>query len=153
MKRLAAIGTLLAMLAAPAAALACPKTSTSDVADEVMCLQCGVPLNLAEDAPSAKRERAYIQQMVDQCRSKAQIKDALVAQFGHNVLADPKSKGAWLVPAIAFGAAVIALAFAALRFWRRRRGPKPSATAAAEPSPALTGDAARLQADIDRYDL
>ena len=138
---------LIALLAVPpVAATACPKTSTSDIADEVMCLQCGVPLNVAETAPSAIRQRAFIQQLVDQCKSKAEIKTALVAQFGSNVLADPKSKGAWLVPALAFGAGMLALGFAALR-WRRRRSPK--ATAA----PAPAGDAARLQADMDRYDL
>jgi cytochrome c-type biogenesis protein CcmH/NrfF len=116
----AALAALL--LAAPATAIAasCPRTSTSDIADEVMCLQCGVPLNLAEDAPSAKRERAYIQQLVNQCRSKEQIKTALVAQFGSNVLADPRSSATWLVPALAFGAAAVALLFGALR-WRRRR--------------------------------
>jgi cytochrome c-type biogenesis protein CcmH len=141
---LAAIVALLAF-AAPAAAATCPKTSTSDVADEVMCLQCGVPLNVAEDAPSAKRERAFIQQLVEQCRSKEQIKAALVAQFGDKVLADPKAKATWLVPAIGFAAAIAALGAAALR-WRRRRPPPPAAAAPA-------GDTSRLDADLERYDL
>jgi cytochrome c-type biogenesis protein CcmH/NrfF len=152
-----AIATALAglLLLAPAAlAAGCPKTSTSDIADEVMCLQCGVPLNLAENAPSAKRERAFIQRLVDQCHTKDQVKDALVAQFGDKVLADPKEKATWLVPAIGFAAAVVALGFAAFR-WRRRRGRPgsgpPAETASPTPSPA--GDAARLQADLDRYDL
>jgi cytochrome c-type biogenesis protein CcmH len=131
-------------------AIACPNTSTSDVADEVMCLQCGVPLNVAEDAPSAKRERAFIQQLVDQCKSKEEIKTALVAQFGDNVLADPKSKTTWLVPALGFAAAVVALGLGAWR-WRRRR--RSSAAAAPAPSPAPAGDAARLQADMDKYEL
>ena len=96
MKLLLAVAATLA-LATPAAA-ACPRTSTSDVADEVMCLQCGVPLNVAEDAPSANRERAYIQSLVNQCKSKSEIKTALVAQFGDRVLADPKAKATWLVP-------------------------------------------------------
>jgi cytochrome c-type biogenesis protein CcmH/NrfF len=137
---------MLFLAAPPAAALACPKTSTSDVADEVMCLECGVPLNVAEEAPSAKRERAFIQQQVEQCRSKEEIKTALVAQFGDKVLADPKTKATWLVPALGFAAAGVALAFAAMR-WRRRRG-RP-----APPAPAAASDASRLQADIDRYDL
>ena len=140
--RLLAVLALLAF-ASPAAA-ACPKTSTSDVADEVMCLQCGVPLNVAEDAPSAKRERAFIQQLVDQCKSKAEIKDALVAQFGDRVLADPKSKATWLVPALAFAAAAIAIAFGAFR-WRRRARPAPA--------PAPPVDDSRLQRDMERYDL
>jgi cytochrome c-type biogenesis protein CcmH len=132
-------------LAGPAAADAsCPRTSTSDVADEVMCLQCGVPLNVAEDAPSAKRERAFIQGLVEQCRSKAQIKDALVAQFGDRVLADPKSKTTWLVPAIGFAAALVAIAFGAYR-WRRRKPPAPPETPVADDS--------RLTADMERYDL
>jgi cytochrome c-type biogenesis protein CcmH len=146
-----AVVLMALFLAAPATALAagCPKASTSDIADEVMCLQCGVPLNLAEDAPSAKRERAFIQRLVDQCRTKDQIKDALVAQFGTQVLADPKAKATWLVPALGFGAALVGFAYAALR-WRRRRGPGATPPAA---TPAPTGDAARLQADLDRYDL
>ena len=138
--RLLAIAALL-VFASPAAA--CPRTSTSDVADEVMCLQCGVPLNVAEDAPSAKRERAFIQGLVDQCRSKEQIKTALVAQFGDRVLADPKSKTTWLVPALAFAAALVALAFGAYR-WRRRERPA---------APPAVADDSRLNADMERYDL
>jgi cytochrome c-type biogenesis protein CcmH/NrfF len=141
------------LFAAPATAATCPKTSTSDVADEVMCLQCGVPLNVAEDAPSAKRERAFIQQLVDQCKTKAEIKTALVSQFGDKVLADPKAKATWLVPALGFGAAIVLLAAGAWR-WRRRK----SASAAAGPDvaaapPAPTGDEARLEADMERYRL
>jgi cytochrome c-type biogenesis protein CcmH/NrfF len=143
----------LVLLALPSSALAagCPKTSTSDIADEVMCLQCGVPLNVAEEAPSAKRQRAFIQQQVDQCKSKEEIKAALVAQFGENVLADPQEKATWLVPALAFGAAVVALGFGAFRWRRRQRAD--SVTPAAAPAPAPTGEAARLQDDLDRYDL
>jgi len=147
--RLIAVLFAALLFAAPATAATCPKTSTSDVADEVMCLQCGVPLNVAEDAPSAKRERAFIQGLVEQCRSKEEIKTALVAQFGDKVLADPKEKATWLVPAIGFAAAIAALGVAAWR-WRRRRSSPPSASA---PAPAPAGDTARLDADLERYDL
>jgi cytochrome c-type biogenesis protein CcmH/NrfF len=143
-----ALIAIVVLLAAPASALACPQTSTSDISDEVMCLQCGVPLNLAEDAPSAKRERAFIQQLVDQCKSKDQVKTALVAQFGHNVLADPKSKATWLVPAIGFAVAILGLGLGVLQWRKRRVAPAPSAPAAAP-----TGDDARLEADMDRYKL
>ena len=138
MKILAVVALLV--FASPAAA--CPKTSTSDVADEVMCLQCGVPLNVAEDAPSAKRERAFIQGLVEQCKSKSEIKTALVAQFGDRVLADPKSKTTWLVPLLAFVAAAVAIGYGALR-WRGRAKPVP-------PPPV---DDSRLKADMERYDL
>jgi cytochrome c-type biogenesis protein CcmH len=150
-KAIAALLVATLASAAPAAAATCPKTSTSDVADEVMCLQCGVPLNVAEDAPSAKRERAFIQGLVDQCRSKDEIKAALVAQFGDKVLADPKEKATWLVPALGFAAAIAGLTLGAFR-WRRRR-PQAAAAATATAAPAPSADAARLDADLDRYDL
>jgi cytochrome c-type biogenesis protein CcmH len=145
------MATVLALLlaAVPASAAAsCPKTSLGDVEDEVMCLQCGVPLNVAEDAPSAQRERAYIQEQIDRCRSKQQIKDQLVAQFGDRVLAEPKQTGAWLVPALAVAAGALAVAFAAWR-WRRRRAAATRPAAPAVPA----GDAARLDADLERYEL
>jgi cytochrome c-type biogenesis protein CcmH/NrfF len=154
----AVIAAVLALAALPASALAatCPKTSTSDVADEVMCLQCGVPLNVAEDAPSAKRERAFIQGLVDQCRSKDEIKTALVAQFGDKVLADPKEKATWLVPAIGFAAAIAALGAGAWR-WRRARTAgslaRGQSGVSPDPVPAATTDTARLDADLERYDL
>src|SRR3712207_8402077 len=52
----------------------------------------------------------FIQQQVDRCKSKDEIKAQLVAQFGDRVLAEPKGDSAWLVPAIgiAGGAAAIA---------------------------------------------
>ena len=144
------VATALAMLLlAPASALAaCPKTTLGDVENEVMCLQCGLPLNVSENAPSAVRQRAFIQQQVDACRSKDEIKAQLVAQFGERVLAEPQDDSAWLVPAIGVALGVVAVGFAAVR-WRGRRGdtgPSPA------PEPVAAGDAARLQADLDRDD-
>jgi hypothetical protein len=63
------------------------------VENEVMCPVCGTPLNLAEEAPQAERERAFIEREIDRCRSKAQIKRALVAEFGESVLALPGDEG------------------------------------------------------------
>jgi cytochrome c-type biogenesis protein CcmH len=139
-----------ALAPAGAAAAGCEKTTLPDLEDEVMCLQCGVPLNVAEDAPSAKRERAFIQAQIDRCRTKQQIKDQLVAQFGDRILADPKGSTAWLVPVLAFVAGVLAVAFAA---WRWRAARIRAAKAPTAGAALSTGDAARLKADIDRYDL
>jgi cytochrome c-type biogenesis protein CcmH len=143
--------TLLLVLAFPAvAAAACPRTSLGDVSDEVMCLQCGVPLNVSSEAPAARRERAFIQQQVDQCKSKQQIKDALVAQFGTAILAEPQKKSAWIVPAIAALAGLIGVGLAAFT-WRKRRAS--AAPAGATPAAVSQGDSARLDADMGRYDL
>ena len=141
-------------LAAPAAAATCPKTSTSDVADEVMCLQCGVPLNVAEDAPSAKRERAFIQGLVEQCRSKEEIKAALVAQFGDSVLALPSKDGfnvsAYVAPLLVILLAGAALIIGLVRW--RRAGPTSARAAAAFASPRGIdpADAARLDEELRR---
>ena len=152
MRRAIAIALLL-LLVAPAASLAaCPKTSLADVEDEVMCPVCGVPLGLATEAPQAQRERAFIQREAERCKSKQQIKKELVAQFGDRVLALPPEKGfnlaAYLVPAAIVLGGIAAVGVIALR--RRRR---PGATAPPA-TPALAGDdAARLEADLERYDL
>src|SRR5436190_15401729 len=149
-----ALATILVLLlVAPAASLAaCPKTSLADVEDEVMCPVCGVPLGLATEAPQAQRERAFIQREAERCRSKAQIKNELVAQFGDRVLALPPDKGfnvaAYIVPALIVVAGGAAIATVAVR---RRRGPGGGAL---PKTPALAGDdAARLDADLERYDL
>jgi cytochrome c-type biogenesis protein CcmH/NrfF len=147
-----ALATLLA-LAAPAAASAadCPKTTLGDVEDEVMCLVCGTPLDLATDAPQADRERALIQRMVDDCATKEQIKTRLAAEFGDRVLALPGDDGfdlaAYLVPALVILLAGGALTAAAIQ-WRGRRGP-PAAGGSAPDSAARE----RIDADMDRYDL
>jgi cytochrome c-type biogenesis protein CcmH len=153
MKRLIAAAVLLLLLAPAASLAACPKTSLADVEDEVMCPVCGVPLGLATEAPQAQRERDFIQREVARCKSKQQIKDELVAQFGNRVLALPPQKGfdlaAYLVPA-----AIVLLgmgAVAALIVKRRRSGATPATPGS---TTALAGeDAARLEADLERYDL
>jgi cytochrome c-type biogenesis protein CcmH len=143
---------VLLLLAAPALAAA-PRTSLPDVEDEVMCPICGTLLQLAE-SPQAQRERAFVRRQIAAGKDKAEVKDALVAQYGPEVLALPSDSGfdlsAYLVPAIAFLAAVVALGFGVAR-WRR------SGRSSGSPPPGSRGpaaeDAERLEADLARYDL
>jgi cytochrome c-type biogenesis protein CcmH len=153
MRRLAP--TLLAVLAlaAPAAAAAAaPQTTLNDVEDEVMCTVCGVPLNLATDAPQAIRERAFIRARVAAGDSKDEIKRKLSDEFGPAVLAMPEAKGfnltAYLVPA-AVVLALLAALVALVPRWRRRSRDDAQSEAGPELSAA---DAARLDADLARYD-
>ena len=93
------------MLALPAAAAAQePQTSLPDIEDEVMCPICGVTLELATEAPQAIQEREFIRERIAEGQTKDEIKDALVAEFGPEVLAVPEAKGfdlaAWLVPGV-----------------------------------------------------
>jgi len=144
------------MLALPTAVVAaeCPKTSLAAVEAEVMCPVCGTPLGLASEAPQANRERALIQRLIDRCRSKEEIKDVLVAQYGPGVLALPEAEGfnlsAYLIPALAvlLGAGGIAVA---ARRWRRDggSGPPPAADGTGADSAANK----RLDADLERYEL
>lgn len=143
----------IAMALLPTSASASSQTRIADVEDEVMCPICGTLLELSE-SPQAQRERAFIARLIAAGRTKQQIKDALVAEYGPRVLAQPRASGfdltAYLVPAIAFLVAAVALAVGVAR-WRRNAPPAGSQT------PAATGPegeaAKRLEADISRYDL
>jgi cytochrome c-type biogenesis protein CcmH len=152
----AALAAILAVLVIAPAALAagCPKTSLGDVENEVMCPACGTPLSLATEAPQAQRERDFIQGLIADCRSKDQVKRALVAQFGEQVLALPGDEGSdfgdvlvYVVPALGVLLAAAGIAVAATR-WRRRS--RPAAPAGTAPSGTAS---ARLDSDIERYDL
>jgi cytochrome c-type biogenesis protein CcmH len=148
---------ILALVAAPAAmAQDCPKTTLGDIEDEVMCPVCGTPLGLASEAPQAQRERAYIERLIASCKSKDQVKQALVAEFGDSVLALPGDQGdddfgdvlVYVVPALGILLAAGGIAFAVVRWRRRGDGPgggRGRTLAGAEGS--------RLEDDMERYDL
>ena len=121
-----------------------------------MCLQCGVPLNVAEDAPSAQQERAFIDQMIARCATKSQIENALVAQYGDRVLALPRAHGfglsAYLVPIAAAVAGLLIVGALAFR-WRRARPRREAEAAVAPAAPLETAESRRLDADLERYRL
>lgn len=157
MRRAAATGVALLALLAPApAALAqdCPQTTLADIEDEVMCPVCGTPLGLATEAPQAQREREYIEGLIADCRSKDEIKQALVAQFGEEVLALPGDEGdddfgdvlVYVIPALGILLAAGGIAFAVVRW--RGAGPRRGGAA-----PAGAGDRSRVDTDMERYDL
>ena len=151
--RRAALLAVLLLTAVPAAAAAqeCPQTSVADVEDEVMCPVCGTPLGLASEAPQAEQERAFIQRLVDQCKSKDEVKQALVAEFGESVLALPGDQGddsfgdvlVYVVPAVGILLAAGGIAFAVVR-WRRPRRDRPA---------LANAEGTRLDDDMNRYDL
>ncbi|MDX6602878.1 MAG: cytochrome c-type biosis protein CcmH [Solirubrobacterales bacterium] len=153
---LAAITFGLLAMAVPAVATPAqqpvPQTTVNDIEDEVMCPICGTLLELS-DSPQARREKVYVAKLVATGKSKAEVKDALVAQYGDEVLAQPDASGfdlsAYLVPVLAILLAAAALTFSVLR-WRRDTGRESAGNATRAPSDE---DAERLDADISRYDL
>ncbi len=145
---------LVSVALAPPALAAAPQTNIADVEDEVMCPICGTLLELAQ-SPQAQRQRVLVKRLIAQGKTKAEIKDALVVEYGREVLALPSGSGfdltAYLVPAIAFVVAVGGLALG-VRRWRRAAGPPGSGGTAATGGPQGE-DAERLDADLARYDL
>lgn len=117
-----------------------------------MCVTCKIPLNVAE-SDQANRERALIRRLIAQDRDETQIKKELVAEYGPAVLALPSAKGfdlaAYLVPA-AVVLALAAVLAVLLPGWRRKA--REQREQAGAPPPLSAGDAARLEADIKRFD-
>jgi cytochrome c-type biogenesis protein CcmH len=144
--------TLVALAALAPAAFAGERASLAQIEEEVMCPVCGTLLQLAE-SPQAQREKAFISRLIDEGRSEGQIKDALVAEYGDEVLALPQGSGfslsAYVVPIVAFLLAVIALAIGVTR-WRRTNDDRNDGGPRNGPSGE---EADRLDADLARYDL
>ena len=133
---------------------ATPQTTLSEIETEVMCPVCGTLLQLAE-APQAKRQKAFISRLIVEGKTEGEIKDALVAQYGDEVLALPRGSGftlsAYLVPIIAFLVAVVALGLGIARW--RRAGDPPDGGSSQDGGGPSEEDARRLDADLARYDL
>jgi cytochrome c-type biogenesis protein CcmH len=124
--RLAAILVLAALATAGGARAATPPRA-ADLEAEIVCPVCETTLDQS-NAPIAQRMKAFIRTRIAAGDSKQQIKDALVAEFGTEVLAEPPGGGfgllAWLLPigALLVGAVAVGLL---VRTWSRRRGPPP----------------------------
>lgn len=154
--RLIAVLTAALLALAPATAIAaeCRVTSLPEIEDEVMCPICGVPLVNA-GGQQAENEREFIRDLVDQCKTKQEIKAALIDEYGDEVLAMPDSDGfglaAYLVPIGGIALAAVAVALGALR-WRRGRGEAVDEPMA-DGGPPPGGEAPDLDSDLRRYDL
>lgn len=143
------LAALVAALTVPAPARATVRASLPQIEREVMCVVCGVPLNIAA-SQQADRERAFIRGLISQGADERQIKRELIGQYGPAVLATPARRGfglvAYLVPVGLGLGLVLALALLLPR-WRRRAG------ARSVSAPALSGpDTARLDADMARFE-
>ena len=147
---------LLCLSATPAlgmgAAGASPHTSLPVIERQVMCVTCKIPLQVAL-SPQANRERAFIQNLIDEGQTEAQIKNTLVAQYGPTVLGLPSAHGfdltVYLVPLAAFLALLATLAVLLPR-WRRRT--RAQAGGVNDAPPLDPADTARLEADLARFD-
>lgn len=146
-----------ALLAAVPALAAAPRADLVDIEDEVMCVTCNVPLNIAEGA-QPDSQRALIRDLIAQGKTKPEIKQALVAEYGPNVLALPDDEGfgitAYAIPLVLGALLVAALALLVPRWRRRPAAGMPRAAAGGDG--AVVGlsaeDARRLDEDLARYE-
>jgi cytochrome c-type biogenesis protein CcmH len=137
--RFAAAVALCALAIAGAGTAASPP-SAADLESQIVCPVCETTLDQST-APIALRMKAFIRTRIAAGDSEQRIKDALVAEFGSEVLAEPPGGGfgllAWVLP---LGALLVgALAVGVLvRRWSGRRDAVP---------PAGVGD---LDPELDR---
>jgi cytochrome c-type biogenesis protein CcmH len=110
------------VLATAPAALGAGRPTVADLEDEVVCPTCGTTLDMST-SPIANRMRVFIRGRIAAGDSKQEIKDALVAQFGPAVLAEPRREGfdllAWLLPLVGIVGGAAAVGYGA---WRLSRG-------------------------------
>jgi cytochrome c-type biogenesis protein CcmH len=155
MKAILLLVALHAAVAAPAAAPAAgAKTTLPAVESQAMCVTCKIPLTVAQ-SPQADRERAFIQRLIDTGLTEAQIKQALVREYGPTVLALPSTHGfdlaVYLVPPCVV-LALLGLVALLLPRWRRRARAAPASGGAGSPPALSPSDEARLDADIARFE-
>jgi cytochrome c-type biogenesis protein CcmH len=96
--------------------------NAADLEAELVCPVCETTLDQST-APVAQRMKAFIRVRIAAGDSEQEIKDALVAEFGPGVIAEPPEGGfgllAWLLPLAAVGAGIVVVAFL-IRRWSRR---------------------------------
>jgi len=150
MRRTVLLLALVAALLAPPTAVA-QRPSLPDIENEVMCVSCEIPLNIAESA-QADQQRDLIRTLIAQGASKKQIKAMLVTEYGEDVLALPDDSGfgitAYAIP-LALGALLAGGLIVLLPRWRRRT----PAGIAEQDAPGLSDtESSRLDNELARYE-
>jgi len=147
-----ALATALAPVASAGAAQQ-PRASYMRIVEDVMCVVCHEPLEVAQ-SPEAFQEREFIRQEIGEGKTRQQIEHDLVVQLGPAVLARPPAHGVnllvYIIPPVVL---VLGISLVALFIprWRRRA----REAAAGEPAPSAAtldaADAKRLNEDLGRF--
>jgi cytochrome c-type biogenesis protein CcmH len=153
MRRLLTLLAVMTLALSGVAYAADQQAGLPQLEDEVMCPICGTLLGLSH-SPAAERERVFIRRMIDDGATEDEIKDALVVEYGPQVLALPDDEGinlyAYLVPILGFILGGLAVIWAIIRMRRNRKQDPP----ADQPGPGPpSSDARRLDEDLAKYDL
>jgi cytochrome c-type biogenesis protein CcmH len=117
--RLVLLALVAGVVSAGVASAAPP--NAADLEAELVCPVCETTRDQS-NAPVAERMKAFLRVRIAAGDSERQIKDALVAEFGPGVIAEPPGGGfgllAWLLPLGAVAGAAIVVAFL-IRRWAR----------------------------------
>lgn len=142
MLRILALVPLLALLLFPPSALA-DTTQVDAISNELMC-QCGCTMVVINcECSTAAQMRQVIQTQLAAGKTKADILQYFVGQYGETVLAAPTKEGfnltAWITPFVGILAG-LGLVYVILRAWlnQRRR--------------VITDVLPKFQADLEVYD-
>jgi len=118
------------LLLAPAASASERQPTLNELENEVMCPVCNTTL-AQSNSDAAKSIEREIQAKIAAGRTKSQIKDFLVQQYGESILAAPPKHGfnllAWVLPLAGIGVAALILGLAAWGWTRGRGDPEPLA--------------------------
>jgi cytochrome c-type biogenesis protein CcmH len=144
----------LGAVAPSVATAATPKASLTDIENDVMCVSCKEPLAVAQ-SPQSYAERNYIRTLIAQGRTKQEIEQALVGQYGPAVLGKPPANGfnltVYVLPPAILLLGIVTLAIALPR-WRRRTR-ETAAPSAADGGPTLQpAEARRLEEELAHFD-
>jgi cytochrome c-type biogenesis protein CcmH len=147
MKRVALV-VLAALLVVPAAYASEQHPTQAELEGEVMCPVCGTTLDQS-DSPAAQQIKRVIARDIAAGKTKSQIKNQLVAEYGEAILAAPPHHGfgllAWWLPIGGIVLAAVAVGVGAWR-WSRAREPAPAAVTL---DPALER---RLDDELRRFE-
>jgi len=152
MKRLLAILVTLIAFSGLSTALAASTADLFSIESQFMCTSCHEPLNEV-NSPQALSEKATLRALVSKGLTLSQLRKAMVAQYGPQVLARPPASGFNLTiyilpPAILVGGLLL-LGFL-LPKWRKR-----SREAAASPlpraEPLAPAEAERLNEELEKF--
>ncbi len=140
-----ALAVVLSIFALAAAVTPALGVTSQEIYRETRCPTCNTPLDVS-NSPAARDIKDFIAARVAQGQSEDQILDALVAEFGREVLATPPKSGfdlvAWIVPILLVVVGLAAIPFITRAWARRGAGDAP----APEISPE---DAARLEDELN----
>ncbi len=122
------------------------------IVSQFMCVSCHEPLELVS-SPQAVSEKQYLQGLLAKGLDMAEIKTAMVDQYGSEVLARPAASGfnltVYILPPAIFLGGLALLAYT-LPKWRARAR-RAAATPMAGTAPVADDDARRLDDELSDF--